>query len=574
MNKRGYFVFFTLVVLFSLLLIAQNCIAANPPASQTAGGIESRDQQMEKSRKLQKEIKTKKEVEGEISSEQVSEEDTGPKVKINTITVEGVSLLKESEINDIIAPFKGKELSLKSMQKIADLITDAYRQKGFVTSRAYIPPQTVKDGILIIKVIEGSLGSIEIKGNRFFKTSLLEKKIQLLPGNPFDYKTLQRSLTLINEHPDRKAKVTLVPGKEPGTTDILLDVKDNLPLHLGFEFDNYGSRFIDKHRFSLVLEENNLFGFDDKLYIKLQRSESDFYRVKNFRYLFPVTDDLEAGFYITRSHTKLGRDFEDLDSRGESDIYGIFLSKSLIQNPDLDLRLNLGFDYKDVKNYLLTLLNSEDRLRILKGGFDLDVNDKWGRTIFTSELNVGLPHIMGGMESKDALASRAGAGGKFTKGVFNLFRLQPMPFSSYILLKNQAQYSNYNLTATEEFQIGGPTSVRGYPAGEFSADKGIYSSIEWSFPPYFFPKDIKVPFTQDKFYDAFRTVLFYDWGTVHLNKVLTGDKQHRTLKSAGFGFRLNLSNDCSARIEFGYPLGKSASDGHNMQHWVEVITKF
>ncbi|MDD5595645.1 MAG: POTRA domain-containing protein, partial [Candidatus Omnitrophica bacterium] len=65
--------------------------------------------------------------------------------------------------------------------KIADKITEIYRKKGRTTSRAYLPPQTIKDGILTIKVIEGKVGKIDIRGNRYFRTSLLEKKLNLSP---------------------------------------------------------------------------------------------------------------------------------------------------------------------------------------------------------------------------------------------------------------------------------------------------------------------------------------------------------------------------------------------------------
>jgi len=568
--KSRTFLFSVLISLFLPFTV----FAANPPASQTAGGIAQQEKMLEKGKKLEKEIKQKPKKEKGVVTKKGAVEEEGEKVLIKTIKVEGVSLIPEKNIKEITSRYEGKKLSLKGMQKIADLITDEYRKKGYVTSRAYIPPQTVQKGILIIRVIEGNVGMLEIRGNRYFKTSLLKKKIRLKTGKPFDYSELQKDLTVINEAPDRTARLTLVPGKEPGTTDIIMDVQDNFPFHLGFEYDNYGSRYIEKDRVSAIVEHNNLLGFDDKLYLKLQRSEYDLYRLITARYVVPLNNTTKVGAYFSHSKTKLDGEFEVVDSRGKATIIGLFMNKGLIDTENADLRLNLGFDYKNVKNYLLGSLNSEDRLRIFKTGFDLDLNDKFGRTVISPELDVGVPHILGGMDSKDNNASREGAGGKFLKETVTLFRLQPAPFSSYILWKNQAQYSTYNLTASEQFQIGGPMSVRGYPVAEFSGDKGYYTSLEWSFPPYFIPKKLRVPFTQDTIYKASHVVLFYDWATVHLNKVLSGDKKRRTLKSAGFGFRLNLSNDFSARIEFGYPLGKHSSDGHNLQRWIEVVHTF
>ena len=545
-----------------------------PPASQTAGGLIQQERELERKKKLEEKITKPKPSPKETLPEEIIPEEAGPKILIKEIRVEGATLIPQEVIEKITSEYENKELSLKDMQKVADLITDEYRKKGYVTSRAYIPPQTIRNNILIIRVVEGELGRLEIKGNRYFKTSLLEKKISLKKGEPFDYFLLQKSLTYINEHPDRTVKAVLKPGEEPGTTDIILEVKDNFPFHLGFEFDNYGSRYIEKDRYSFTVEHNNLLGWDDKLYFKYQMSEYSYYHLKATRYILPLSNTLEVGGYFIHSKTKLGREFEVSESIGKADVYGIFLTKRAITTPNLDLRFNFGFDYKDIKNYLLGALDSEDRLRVFKGGFDLDISDRWGRTIFTLELDTGVPNIMGGMSAKDDNASRTGAGGKFFKGVFNLFRLQPGPLSSYILWKNSAQYSNYNLVASEEFQIGGPVNVRGYPAAEFSGDKGYYTSLEWSFPPYFLPKKLKVPLTKDTLYDTFHIVLFYDWATVHLNKPLAGEHKHRTLKSAGFGFRLNLSNNFSAGIEFGYPLGRDSSDGHNLQRWVEVTKRF
>ena len=99
------------------------------------------------------------------------------KVLIKKINVIGVTFLSQEEVNDIISPYENKELSLKEIQDISSLITDAYRKKGYITSGAWIPLQTFEQGILEIRIIEGITGEIKIEGNRYFKTSLLRKKI-------------------------------------------------------------------------------------------------------------------------------------------------------------------------------------------------------------------------------------------------------------------------------------------------------------------------------------------------------------------------------------------------------------
>ncbi|MFA5196317.1 MAG: ShlB/FhaC/HecB family hemolysin secretion/activation protein, partial [Bacteroidales bacterium] len=449
----------------------------------------------------------------------------------------------------------------------------AYREKGYSTSRAFLPPQTIKDGILTIKIIEGKVGKINIKGNRYFRTSLLEKKIKLKSKDYFDYDSLQNSLTYINENPDRKAKAILVPGVEPGTTDIVIEVKDNLPIHIGFDYDNFGSRYMEKNRWSFVYENNNLLGFDDRLYLKYQMSQKSLYNLKNLRYIYPINEKTEIGAYYSHSRLVLGKEFRALSAVGKANIAGIFVNRALYSNRILDLRYNFGFDYKDIKNYLLGAESSRDEMRVIKNGLDIDVTDKFGRTIITPEIDVGIPRMWGGLTAKDPKASRVGSGGQFVKGVFNFYRLQPMPFSSALLFKNSAQLSNYNLTAAEQFQIGGAQSVRGYGPGEFAGDKGIYSAVEWSFPVYGLPKGIKIPLTESKLFDALRLVCFYDWANSRLNNPQAGEEKSDTLRGWGYGVRFNVK-DVSLKFELGYPLGKLPSDGNRAHPWVEFSWRF
>ncbi|MFC1514585.1 ShlB/FhaC/HecB family hemolysin secretion/activation protein [Candidatus Omnitrophota bacterium] len=565
-----------LVALFVsvFFLSTSSTLLAQVPAGQTAGGILQQEEMKRDAERLEGRIGKEKEAFKEESLDQIDEKDVGPKAMVSMITVEGVVLLPPEDINDITARYEGKELTLRTMQKVADLITDEYRKAGYATSRAYLPPQSIQDGFLLIRVVEGRLGNVTIEGNRYFSSDLLERRMGLTSGNAFDYAELQSALTRVNEHPDRDAKVTLAPGKVAGTTDIIVEVEDRFPIHAGFEYDNFGTRFIDEDRFSTIFEHNNLMGWDDKLYLEYERSEGDLYWLGLMRYTFPINNRLDVGTYFAYSETELAKQFKPMMAEGESLVAGFFTNFALIDKLDLDVVLNFGFDYKDITNDLFGINISEDNVRMLKMGLDVDYADRWGRTIFTPELDIGIPDIMGGMDPKDANASRMGAGGKFYKAVANLFRLQPAFLDSTILWKNQGQFSRYNLVASEQFQIGGPYSVRGYPPAEFSGDGGYYTSFEWSFPPYGIPPEMKVPFLDDSLYDAFRVVAFYDWGYVNVNRTLPGQEQHQTLQGCGFGFRLNLSNSLTARVEVGYPLGKEASDGENSRTWVEFTKHF
>jgi len=551
-------------------------VQAAPPPGQTAGGVVGREQMDFQQQKLQGRIVQAPQKTQEADEEEITSLDVGEKVAIKEIQVEGVTLLTAEEVQAVVAPYEGKDLTFRQMQKVADLITDRYRQKGYVTSRAYLPPQTVENGVLVIRVVEGKLGKIDISGNKYFQTAMLEKKIGMEPEGYFDYSALQNSLVYLNENPDRMARAVLVPGARPGTTDVVIEMEDRLPVHVGFEYDNWGSRYIDRSRYSVILEHNNVSGRDDKLYLKGQAAENQQLALGLARYVFPVSPTLEIGAYTLYSKVQAGDEFAAFDSEGMAKIYGVFGTKRLVRNETLEVRANFGFDYKNIEDNFAGIQLSRDDVRVLRGGVDFDYRDPWGRTILTLEADQGLPDILGAMEDKDPDASRAGAGAKFTKGVVNLFRLQPMPLETSLLWKNTAQFTNHRLIAAEQFQIGGATSVRGYPPAEFSGDKGLYSSFELSIPWYFLSKTARVPFYQkNRWYDVLRFVVFWDWAYVNRTAPTATEEETDVLQGAGFGMRMNLTEHLDCRVEIGYPLGgPTPSDGDHMHPWVEFSYKF
>ncbi|HSA31638.1 MAG TPA: ShlB/FhaC/HecB family hemolysin secretion/activation protein [Candidatus Omnitrophota bacterium] len=541
-------------------------------AAETAGSIVGREQIEKNQEQIEERIKAPRQSDqGEVIEEGV-EADHGPKVLIRSIVVEGATILTAQEVRAVTLQYEGQELSLKDMQKVADLITAEYRKKGYVTSRAYLPPQNIESGTLLIRIVEGTLGDLQIRGNKYFSSSLLARKIALKPQDFFDYAKLQKALSAINEHPDRKAKAVLIPGQKSGTTDVVLEVQDRLPIHAGVAYDNWGSRYVNKHRYAGILQHNNLFGQDDKLYLKYQESEAQRLQFGMARYSYPITTTVEAGGYAAYNEVRSGLEFKPLDSNGSAALYGVFLNKRMIEEDSLDLRLNFGFDSKSIEDESLGgASRTRDELRVVKSGIDVDVSDPLGRTILTTELNAGIPNFMGAMQDHDPLASRPNASADFTKGVMNLYRLQPLPWELTLLWKNTGQFTNHRLAAVEEFQIGGPTSVRGYPAAEFTGDKGYYTSFELSFPVYPLSKDIRVPFRkQDRLYDALRLVAFWDWGYVSRHQPSVGEEEHNTLRAAGFGVRLNLTEHLDFAFEVGYPLGGPVpSDEDHAHPWIE-----
>ncbi len=584
MSKRSLFntIKFMNLILFSFsffILFFSLPVWAQVPSAEQASGQESLRQMQERDQRLRQQLEKKEFVPAAESPVLIPQEpsatDVSQKVLVNAIVVTGNTILTEQELRNTIVPYEGKELSLSDMQKVADLLTDAYRQKGFITTRAILPPQQVSGNTLNLQVVEGLVGDVQVRGNRYFRKNIFIKRISLKKGQLFNYDKLRGDLSYINQFPDRNVKTTITPGQEPGQTDVVLDVKDRLPIHVGFSYDNYASRYVGKNRYTGTVTNNNLLGFDDMLTFQYQAAEANAYRLSSFRYLLPVTKSTDIGFYAARNQLSIGEEFKDLLARGKSAIYSFFTNHTLLNQENLKVVASTGFDYKDVFNFQLGVETSRDRLRIPKLGITVDYADAFGgRNIISDELSYGVPDIMGGMDATDVRSTRVGAGGEFVKDRLDLLRLQQLPLNTTLLLKGQLQFAGSILPSSEQYQLGGISNVRGFASGEAVGDNGQSATAEFTFPFYGVPPSVQFPLSKAKVYDALRLAAFYDWGHVRLRNPQAGELKDKSLDSVGCGLRLTLPESLSFRLDFAWPVNGRPSDGHNQHTWVAVSKDF
>jgi len=355
----------------------------------------------------------------------------------------------------------------------------------------------------------------------------------------------------------------------------VLEVKDNLPIHAGFTYDDYGSKYILRNRYQFNVSDNNLLGFEDVFQFLYTLSEGGAYSLIGGNYIVPLTQRLKVGCSALWSQLHLLDSYKPEDVKGNSELYSLFATESLLDEEKYSVNLNAGLDVKNVYNYQMGNKTSYDKMRVAKVGVDSDLTDRFGRSVFTNGVEVGLPGFMGGLEAKDSHATTVGSGGAFVKYVMNLYRLQPMPFASNILFKNQLQTSNRPLTSTEQFQIGGIINNRGYPPAEHVGDLGFSSSTEWSFPVYGLPKHIDIPYAKTTLYDATRLLVFYDYGNATYLKSYPGrEKKCAQLSDFGWGVRFNLPRYLTFKLDIAYPVGHRPSDGKSQRVWMSVTANF
>lgn len=581
MNK--YRRFFSFLAIIILVLLNAKHVKAQIPPGKDVGSLERETKEIkEKETVKEKLIKGKEEPVIE-EKEGVVPREPAEKVKIpetqvliKKIVVNGVSVFTESHIQSIVSPYEGKELSLEDFRNIADLITNEYRKKGYATSFAYMPPQKIEQNTLEITVAEGKVGDITLTGNKYFNTNLLLKYVELEKEELFNYDILRDNINYINEHPDRNARVVLVRGVEPGETDINIEVKDRFPMHAVIGYNNYNSRYVNRNKYMAELKMNNFLGLDHVVSGEFQIGHTDKFRLYSGRYTMPIAPSHKLGAYYIHVDQKLGKEVKDLNIKGEGDIISLFYSYKLVNTDNFTMDINPGFEWKNIENKVRNAVVSEDRLRIIKLGFDFDISDPFGgRSIITQEFDYGIPDFMGSLEEEnDPASSRAVAGGEFFRTVTNAARVQTLPASMTFMLRGAMQLTGDDLVASEQFHIGGMNTVRGYPVAEQTGDRGYALSAELYVPPYFLPKDAKIPYTKNTFFDSLRFVAFFDWGYVENQNPLAGERKRKHLTGFGPALRFEIPERLAVSFDYGFALGNEASDGTRSKAYIEVKSYF
>jgi hemolysin activation/secretion protein len=435
---------------------------------------------------------------------------------------------------------------------LAEKLTAMYREKGYISSRVYVPPQTIEDGVVKIQAAEGLVGEINQEGGRWFSARAVTNRINLTEGEPFRLDRLKTSMIRINDNPDMQVKATLKAGEQEGTTDVELDVTDRFPLHVTPFYDNLGRRLIGEQRGGLNVAHNNVTGFGDRNLTSLNWSRRSFGVVNHYE--MPLgKSGTKIGFDYGYSTLTLGGDFKELDVRGTAKVYSPFISHEFYTSDTLRISADLPFDFVNLKTTILGEDFNEDRLRVLRPSFTMESYDRWGNTFFRNEFGVGVNLFNATLGNTNSV-SRQGAGSKFFRYTGFLTRTQKLPLGTYGVFRAITQLSPDRLVSNEQLQVGGAFTVRGYREGLLIGDSGLVLSGEWRVPFFVVPKSWKIPMTDYSLRENLQFVSFTDFGSSWTNRPAPGLGGSEYIMGVGMGIRARLTRFVVGRVDFAWPL--------------------
>jgi hemolysin activation/secretion protein len=156
----------------------------------------------------------------------------GPCFSIEQLTVEGVSILTPQEVAAITSNYVPKCMQGADIQAVMREIDAAYAERGYITSKTYIPPQNLQEGRLLLSVVEGTVEDIFLlDANGEVDTARGRNQLYTAFGNPvgqaFQLRDFEQGLDQMNRLKSVEAILQLQPGAEVGGSYVLVQRLQN-----------------------------------------------------------------------------------------------------------------------------------------------------------------------------------------------------------------------------------------------------------------------------------------------------------------------------------------------------------
>lgn len=506
--------------------------------------------------------------EAEVETQETQEDLTeggGTTFELRQIKFSGNEKFTDDKLQAVVKEFIGQKVSMTGLKRVAGKVKQFYRERGYIAAYVYVPPQDVNSGVVEFQIIEGKLGAIEVKGNKWFSERTIRRMSRLHPGSVVYYNDLRSALGFFNKNRDLKVTSLLKPGREPKTTDVELNVKDKFPVHLSTDVNNLGTTDTGKDRWGIGLTHNNLTGNMDSLSTRFQIGDGSL--GTSARYVLPLhSSGTQLSLGYSYSHVNLQNEFKPLNIEGNAHTYSFDISQpvystTLAEEIFMEWTLNTGFDFKSIENKVLNAVTGKDEFRIWNLGATGEFTDKWGKLYLPNTFSFGFPDFLGASDVNESAASRPGTGGQFFIYRGQAVRYNRLPYDMLLTVRGSWQMTPDDLPASEQMQLGGAFSVRGYSESAYLADYGGIFSTEVMIPSYIFPEDWKLPYSSLPLRKQIQGVAFFDMGAGGIRHPLTGEADSRTLSGLGGGVRIHLFDRLYGRFQWAGRTGQKIGSG-------------
>lgn len=407
------------------------------------------------------------------------------KIPIKGFKFKGNTLLSDSELQAVVKPWTNSDITFSDLKDVTTAIQDAYAKRNRI-AQAIIPPQDIQDGMILIDINEGKMGSVIVQpavDGQTVRTNLEMAKRYILTNSDgsqyIDTKPIERGMILLNELPGVLASGDFEQGDGPGESNFRVRLNDG-PLFSGqAALSNYGSYNTGAGQAIVNLALNNSTGYGDQATLDaIQSLGSTFGQLG---YSLPVGHDGwrvgVQGNYLTYQTLS---SWNSTQTQGTANTLGANATYALLRETGNNINLRFSVEDRNYNNNQGGQSISKYHITAFAAGINGNLADTQ-----TSILNYSLTLTSGNLQIDNLTQagqdiSGPGTAGSYQKVGFSLNRNQELTFlpKTNWLISAYGQWANKNLNSSEQIYMGGAYAVRAYPVAQGPGSRGVIFSTE------------------------------------------------------------------------------------------------
>ncbi len=462
-------------------------------------------------------------------------------------------IFTKADLDAIVAPYLNRKISVADLFRMTAKINATYRERGYITAQAVLVPQQIAGGHVRIQLVEGTIGAVEVSGNKKVRSDVVIDHVEVLPGSIPTIQLIERRLAAVNQN--RKFQVTagLKPGKETGTTDLQLQVtSEPKPFSGTVYMNNQGTRDSGRYTLGATASLYSPFGYDETLSAGLTTSVSDMSNMlQDFdvgSYFFDADLPMpvgNGGLRLLYSHSDskvLEGSFASLGVLGRGDLVSLTYTQPFYTTPTWNFSTVSGGQWSDTHSEVSTVDTDTLSFRVF-GGVKGQATFPTTGTYIETELRL----IQSWVDTKGLSGHDRDT---ITRIVGSATLFQSMGDGLSLMMRAGGQYTpEKRLPSGELWYLGGVSTLPAYELSSLSGDNGLYLANQIRYSSDYYNSGMQqalgIPFSS-----GIRA--FYDVGAV-FDDYLRGESSS-FYSDAGFGLDFDIGGHLSGDLSVAWAI--------------------
>lgn len=411
-------------------------------------------------------------------------DEQSPCIQINLISVQGVTILDQKEVDNVTRTYLGKCLRLGDINQLIAGISNLYLNRGYITSRAFVQPQKIENGNLDLLVIEGKIEKLQSSN---MKQRELDAAFPVEEKTVLNLRDLEQGIENLNRLQQNSAQLDIQPGSDTGLSLVNIANQSSRPLHAQIFVDNSGSEATGQYLTGVSLSWDNPIHASDSLYLTFSKANDAAPGGSSQSYA--INYSIPQGYFlwtISANHFDYQQQIAGASvnfmTSGDSDNQSLGLDYVAARSQRSKWTISSDLSHKVSKNYIEDVFLDTSSRELYLASVGINHTYKLSSAMLRSGLTWTQSFKAGNATEKLAEAE--------ADYQFDKYQLNLGIYGGFEIAKQAFQYNssiNYFYTAdpiiaSEALSLGGQYSVRGYDQESLSGFKGGYWRTEISWP--------------------------------------------------------------------------------------------